>query len=236
MVSGEHHCGAVAFGVRSATKLSQTVQQHTFLGVQQGMSAGSGFIVREDGLVVTNAHVVAHGGNIRVNLNDGRQMRARLLAADRTSDVALLQIEHAKDLPVAKIGSSSRLHPGDFVVALGSPLNLSNSVTCGIVSAVARHGSEIGIVQHRAEYIQTDASINVGNSGGPLIDLDGKVIGINTMKAQSADGIRCKSVPRPIFRLPSLAASRFQSIRPGKLSASSSSTAASPGLTLVSKW
>lgn len=120
---GEYHCGARDLGATTwpSTQKScaQTVQQHTFLGVQQGMSAGSGFIVRDDGLVVTNAHVVSHGGNIRVNLNDGRQMRARLLAMDRTSDIALLQIDNAKDLPIAKIGSSSKLHPGDFVVALG---------------------------------------------------------------------------------------------------------------------
>lgn len=171
--------------------ITSTVHQKTFLGVQQGVSAGSGFIVRSDGLVVTNAHVVAQSeGNIKVNMNDGRQTSAKLVAMDRYSDIALLKLNKVSgDLPVAKIGSSSKLLPGDFVVALGSPLNLSNSVTAGIVSAVARHGSEIGIVQHRAEYIQTDASINVGNSGGPLVDLEGRVIGINTMKAQRADGI-----------------------------------------------
>lgn len=120
---GEYHCGARDLGATTSPSTqktcAQTVQQHTFLGLQHGMSAGSGFIVRDDGLVVTNAHVVSHGGNIRVNLNDGRQMRARLLAMDRTSDIALLQIDNAKDLPIAKIGSSSKLHPGDFVVALG---------------------------------------------------------------------------------------------------------------------
>mmetsp|Transcript_6374 Transcript_6374/g.26800 ORF Transcript_6374/g.26800 Transcript_6374/m.26800 type:complete len:276 (-) Transcript_6374:232-1059(-) len=124
-----------------------------------------------------------------VTLNDGRRLRGRLVAMDRQSDVAVIRIDTAAKLPVAKIGSSSSLKPGDFVVALGSPLNLTNSVTCGIVSNVARHGSEIGMVQHNAEYLQTDAAINVGNSGGPLVDLDGKVIGINTMKAQRADGI-----------------------------------------------
>ncbi|KAJ8602473.1 hypothetical protein CTAYLR_001199 [Chrysophaeum taylorii] len=180
---------AASLALPAVVNITSQVQHHTFLGVQQAMSAGSGFIVSEDGLVVTNAHVVSHGNNIKVNLNDGRQTRGKLLAMDRSSDVALVKIENARDLPVAKIGSSSHLRPGDFVVALGSPLNLSNSVTCGIVSAVARHGSEIGIVQQRAEYIQTDAAINVGNSGGPLVDLDGKVIGINTMKAQRADGI-----------------------------------------------
>lgn len=180
---------AAALALPAVVNITTMVYQRTFLGIQQGMSAGSGFIVREDGLVVTNAHVVANGSAIQVNLNDGRHMQARLLAMDKASDVAVLKIDNASDLPVAHIGSSSKLHPGDLVVALGSPLNLSNSVTCGIVSAVARHASEIGMVQQRAEYIQTDAAINVGNSGGPLVDLDGYVIGINTMKAERADGI-----------------------------------------------
>ncbi|KAJ1457916.1 trypsin-like cysteine/serine peptidase domain-containing protein [Pelagophyceae sp. CCMP2097] len=174
----------------AVVNITSQFSQSYFGVVRTGRSAGSGFIVREDGLVVTNAHVVAHGlARIIVTLHDGRKFRASVVASDAQSDVALLQLEAAKDLRIAKIGSSSRLRPGDFVLALGSPLNLPNSVTFGIVSAVARHGSEIGIVTRRSEYIQTDAAINVGNSGGPLVDLDGQVIGINTMKAVRADGI-----------------------------------------------
>ena len=156
-----------------------------------GLSAGSGFIIRPDGLVVTNAHVVegASNGAIVCTLNDGRKFTGRVKSLDRGSDIALVQIEEAPDLPVAMIGSSSTLRVGEWVVALGSPLTLQNSCTAGIVSALARHGSEIGMAHGRTDYIQTDAAINVGNSGGPLVNLDGAVVGISTLKAQGTDGI-----------------------------------------------
>ena len=181
---------AAAKALPAVVNLTSDVQK----GWVRGMSAGSGFIVRADGLVVTNAHVVQHarGGKVVVTLADGRKLRGRVLALDAASDLAVVQCEvpkHTQSLPVAELGSSAALRPGDFVVALGSPLNLSNSVTSGIVSNVHRHGSELGNVQSRAEYLQTDAAINQGNSGGPLVDLDGKVVGINTMKAAAADGI-----------------------------------------------
>ena len=203
---------AAAKALPAVVNLTSDVQK----GWVRGMSAGSGFIVRADGLVVTNAHVVQHarGGKVVVTLADGRKLRGRVLALDAASDLAVVQCEVPKhsgrarelrsstagrlldcvgeafaQLPVAELGSSASLRPGDFVVALGSPLNLSNSVTSGIVSNVHRHGSELGNVQSRAEYLQTDAAINQGNSGGPLVDLDGKVVGINTMKAAAADGI-----------------------------------------------
>ena len=181
---------AAAKALPAVVNLTSDVQK----GWVRGMSAGSGFIVRADGLVVTNAHVVQHarGGKVVVTLSDGRKLRGRVLALDAASDLAVVQCEvpkHTQSLPVAELGSSASLRPGDFVVALGSPLNLSNSVTSGIVSNVHRHGSELGNVQSRAEYLQTDAAINQGNSGGPLVDLDGKVVGINTMKAAAADGI-----------------------------------------------
>ena len=180
---------AAAKALPAVVNLTSDVQK----GWVRGMSAGSGFIVRADGLVVTNAHVVQHarGGKVVVTLADGRKLRGRVLALDAASDLAVVQCEvpkHTQSLPVAELGSSASLRPGDFVVALGSPLNLSNSVTSGIVSNVHRHGSELGNVQSRAEYLQTDAAINQGNSGGPLVDLDGKVVGINT-RTTAADGI-----------------------------------------------
>mmetsp|Transcript_29998 Transcript_29998/g.96796 ORF Transcript_29998/g.96796 Transcript_29998/m.96796 type:complete len:405 (+) Transcript_29998:164-1378(+) len=190
---------AAAKALPAVVNITVEVSEATLFGVRRGVSAGSGFIVRDDGLVVTNAHVIRNGQSITVTLNDGRRfLGCKLVAMDRSSDVALVQIDTTRGsspttkgrprLPTVSIGSSSRLVPGDFVVALGSPLNLANSVTCGIVSATARHGSEIGMAQ-RTDFLQVDCAINVGNSGGPLVDLDGQVVGINTMKAQMADGI-----------------------------------------------
>jgi HtrA serine peptidase 2 len=110
---------------------------------------------------------------------------------DALSDLAILQIESERPIswPTVKIGSSSDLRAGEWVCALGSPFSLQNSVSAGIVSAVARHSSELGYPQKRGEFIQTDAAINSGNSGGPLINLDGEVIGINTMKVDGSVGI-----------------------------------------------
>jgi len=165
--------------------------------VQQGpwgrmvQSAGSGFIIRSDGLIATNAHVVKGAKSLTVTLYDGRQLQAKVLSADAMSDLALVLVDEILEepLPVMEIGDSSGLRPGEFVIALGSPLNLGNSVTAGIVSSTARGASEIGLPQARTDYIQTDAAINQGNSGGPLINLEGRVVGINTMKVAGGDGI-----------------------------------------------
>ncbi len=164
-----------------------------------GIAGGSGFIISSDGMIVTNAHVVsmANGGKVRVRLwNDPQDRSAHVHSLDEVSDIALLKLDSLnewEELPVAKLGNSSALRAGEFVVALGSPLLLQNTVTHGIVSSTARHSSELGMRKgsgmHGSEYIQTDAPINVGNSGGPLINIDGEVIGINSMKAQSADGV-----------------------------------------------
>ncbi|GBG33729.1 Serine protease HTRA1 [Hondaea fermentalgiana] len=158
---------------------------------QMVQSAGSGFVIRSDGLIATNAHVVKGASSLTVTLNDGRQYQGRVYATDQTSDLALVIVTDILEepLPIMHIGDSGLLRPGEFVVALGSPLNLGNSVTAGIVSSTARAASEIGIMQARTDYIQTDAAINQGNSGGPLINLDGQVVGINTMKVAGGDGI-----------------------------------------------
>ena len=161
-----------------------------------GVSTGSGFIITKDGFVVTNNHVVAAGfsggGKVIVTLPNGKRYRARVHSVDKASDLALVKIEskYEKEIfPVMKLGTSSSLKPGQWVIALGSPLTLQNTVTAGIISSVARHSSEIGMSQHSTEYIQTDAAINQGNSGGPLINIDGEVIGINTMKTATGSGI-----------------------------------------------
>ena len=155
-----------------------------------GLCAGSGSILRPAGLAVTNAHVVegASNGAIVCTLNDGRKFTGRVKSLDRGSDVALVQIEEA---PTA--GGHDRVvrHAArrQQVVALGPPLTLQNSCTAGIASALARHGSEIGMAHGRTDCIQTDAAINVGNSGGPFVNLDGAVVRISTLKAQGTDGI-----------------------------------------------
>ena len=163
-----------------------------FLG--GGASSGSGFIISKDGFIVTNAHVVAQStdGRVLVTMWNSRKRQGVIHSMDKMSDIALVKLTdvgYDEDLPIAKFGVSGKLRAGEFVVALGSPLHLQNSVTFGIVSSTARHGSELGIAQNRTEYIQTDAAINVGNSGGPLVNLDGEVIGINSMKVKGSDGI-----------------------------------------------
>ncbi|PDS35120.1 serine endoprotease DegQ [Rhizobium anhuiense] len=144
---------------------------------QARMSAGSGVIVdAANGYVLTNQHVVNGGSEISVTLKDGRQLRAKLIGSDKETDIALLQID-AKNLTAIQIGDSDALKVGDYVVAIGNPFGLGQTVTSGIVSALGRSGLNI---EGYEDFIQTDASINPGNSGGALVTLDGKLIGVNT--------------------------------------------------------
>ncbi|XP_060643634.2 serine protease HTRA4 [Anolis sagrei] len=146
------------------------------------VSSGSGFIVSEDGLIITNAHVLTNKQRIKVELKSGHQFDAKVKEVDHKLDIALIKIDANMDLPVLLLGRSSDLRPGEFVVALGSPFSLQNTVTTGIVSSTQRDGKELGLKDSDMEYIQTDAIINYGNSGGPLVNLDGEVIGMNTLK------------------------------------------------------
>jgi serine protease Do len=136
---------------------------------------GSGVIVSPDGYILTNNHVAGAAADIRVRLYDGRQFNARRIGTDTETDLALIRIE-AQNLPHASLGDSSKLEQGEWVIALGSPFGLEQTMTVGIVSATGR---QFGGTYDN--YIQTDASINPGNSGGPLLNMNGEVIGINTM-------------------------------------------------------
>jgi serine protease Do len=138
--------------------------------------AGSGFIVTEDGYILTNNHVVGNANKINVTLADGRKLKAEVIATDPETDIAVIKID-ASGLPVAVLGDSDLVEQGDWVLAIGSPFGLQLTLTAGIVSATGRELRE-STYNH---YIQTDASINPGNSGGPLVDMQGEVIGINTM-------------------------------------------------------
>jgi serine protease Do len=148
---------------------------------REGQSLGSGFIISADGYVVTNNHVVSPNGRgtveeITVTMPDGTEYEAELVGADAQSDLAVLKVSRSEAFPFVSFGDSSEARPGDWVVAIGNPFGLGGTVTSGIVSAVYRNTGQGGAYDR---YIQTDASINRGNSGGPLFDMQGNVIGIN---------------------------------------------------------
>ena len=140
---------------------------------EQPRGVGSGFILSSDGMVMTNAHVVDGADEVIVTLTDKREFKARIMGADKRSDIALLKIE-ATGLPAVKVGDVSRLKVGEWVMAIGSPFGLDNTVTAGIVSAKQRDTGDY------LPFIQTDVAINPGNSGGPLINMRGEVVGVNS--------------------------------------------------------
>jgi serine protease Do len=137
---------------------------------------GSGFIISADGYIMTNNHVVEGAEKINVKLSDDREMSAKVVGTDPETDVAVIKID-ANNLPTVQLGDSDKLKVGEWVIAIGSPFGLSHTVTAGIVSAKGR--SRIGLSEYE-DFIQTDAAINFGNSGGPLLNIDGKVVGINS--------------------------------------------------------
>ena len=165
--------------VDSVVAISVTVRTRTYGQVVEGTSSGSGFILTEDGYVVTNYHVVEDGASVTVIMNDGTELEAKVVGADSTNDVAVLKVE-AQNLPAVTVGSSSELTVGDMVVAIGNPLGELNSTqTVGYVCGKDREITTGGTI---INMIQTDAAINPGNSGGPLFNMKGEVIGITTAK------------------------------------------------------
>jgi serine protease Do len=151
---------------------------------QVSEAAGSGFIVRDDGMIVTNDHVVKGAASIVVTLDDGERFPGRVVAADDLTDIAIVKINDPRKLPVAQWGNSARIQVGDWVLAAGNPFALGNSFTLGIVSAEGRDIGD-GPFDH---FLQLDAPINPGNSGGPAFDMQGEVIGINSAIVSPSGG------------------------------------------------
>ena len=147
-------------------------------------SSGSGFIVSPEGYILTNNHVVADFDRLTVRLTDNREFKARLIGRDSTTDVAVIKIDGASNLPVAALGADDAVRVGEWVLAIGNPLGLAHTVTAGIVSAKGRGSTDLDLYRGNqyaiSDFIQTDAAINPGNSGGPLVNIRGEVIGINS--------------------------------------------------------
>jgi len=162
--------------------------------IPQRQGEGSGFIVSADGYILTNAHVVADADEVTVRMTDRREYPAKVIGVDRRTDVAVIKIE-GKNLPVVRMGDPSKLRPGEWVLAIGSPFTFENSVTAGIVSATGRSmPGEDGLVP----FIQTDVAVNPGNSGGPLFNLHGEVVGINSQIYSRSGGYMGISFAIPI--------------------------------------
>jgi serine protease Do len=159
----------------------------------QSQSLGSGFIISADGYLLTNAHVVDAAEEITVKLTDKRELKAKVIGADKRTDIALLKID-AAGLPVVRLGDPSKLKVGEWVIAIGSPFGFENSVTAGIVSAKGRSLPQENFVP----FIQTDVAVNPGNSGGPLFNLRGEVVGINSQIYSRTGGFMGLSFAIPI--------------------------------------
>jgi len=151
---------------------------------RHALSLGSGVIVGKDGVIVTNHHVIAQADTIRVSLKDGRVLTAKVVGSDPRSDVAVLRVD-ARDLPAIEIADATKIRVGDLVLAIGDPFGIGQTVTMGIISATGR--ANLGITDVE-DFIQTDAAINPGNSGGALVDMNGRLVGLNTAIVSGSGG------------------------------------------------
>ena len=151
------------------------------------MGQGSGVVISKDGYILTNNHMVAGAQDIKVRLADGRKFKGRLIGRDAQSDLAVLKV-NARNLPFAKLGDSDAIRVGDWAIAIGNPLGFGNTVTVGVISAIKRRNLPVDEGRVISEAIQTDAAINLGNSGGALANIDGEVIGINTAISSTEPG------------------------------------------------
>ena len=151
------------------------------LGIEKEKAQGSGVLIEDDGLILTNAHVVERVDEVRVTLPNGEELDGIVIGTDSVTDLALVRLEDTSELQYAPLGDSETLEVGDWAIALGTPYGLERTVTLGIVSSLHRDINSLGFSDKRLDLIQTDAAINPGNSGGPLINSHGEVIGINTL-------------------------------------------------------
>ena len=199
-----HYGGADPAGTESAAARRQLEMLQQLFGLQgvpvprdpPQTALGSGFILSSDGYILTNNHVVKGAGSVSVRLQDHRRLAAKVVGRDQTYDIALLKVEAGKPLPAVDIGDSRRLKAGQWVLAIGSPFGFDYTVTQGIVSAVGRHLGRGD--QPWVSFIQTDVPINRGNSGGPLFNLQGQVVGINSQIYSNTGGYQGVSFSIPI--------------------------------------
>ena len=189
--SGDNFISAVADKTGAAVvriDSSRTVRRSPQSNGRMVRGSGSGFITQADGLILTNAHVVDGATTVTVTLKDGREFTGKVLGKDTLTDVAVVKIQ-ATNLPIAPIGNSDQIKPGEWAIAIGNPLGLDNTVTAGIISGTGRSSGIVGAPDKRVSFIQTDAAINPGNSGGPLLNQKGQVIGMNTAIIGGAQGL-----------------------------------------------
>jgi serine protease Do len=165
-------------------KIKKRLREQRSPSEQKMASAGSGFIIDPSGIIVTNEHVIRDGDDIRVILKDGTKLKAKLIGKDSKSDIAVLKVNAPKPLPAVAFGDSEKAEEGDWVIAIGNPFGLGGSVTAGIISARHRNIS----TNAYNDFIQTDASINFGNSGSPLFNMQGEVIGVNSAIISTSGG------------------------------------------------
>jgi S1-C subfamily serine protease len=196
----------------SVVYITSTVYQRTFFFIQQGQALGSGFIINADGQILTNHHVISGSSDVEVTLPDQSTYKAKILVRDRQDDLALIKIDPRKKLPHLTLGDSDQLQVGQKVLAIGQPFGLKGTLTVGVVSALG-----VGPIQGdnnvpMEDMVQTDAAINSGNSGGPLLDSQGNVIGVNTAIYGPAGGNVGIGFVTPINR----AKSMLEDFRAGK--------------------
>ena len=194
---------AVEKAAPSVVHVETSRQVTVFFGIDAMATAtGSGFVVGDGNYVLTNAHVVSNAHSVDIKLNSGEMVKGEVTDVDEVADLAIIKIELPANVsppPPLKFGDSNALRPGEWVIAMGSPLELTNTITCGIVSCLHRPSKDLRVLDNDMTYVQTDAAITIGNSGGPLVNLDGEVIGVNTLTAG----------PGISFAIPSTVAQEF---------------------------